>query len=108
MDRHFHCIADSTNYHSSQIVPEHRYKLWCSAFDTDSLDHLFDMTPAEKAIPVFDSAIDRFNSHPEELRAWVDSSDLGGLRGNRNALIGIRTFLATNGGTISGTFTDPV
>ncbi|WP_157778025.1 hypothetical protein [Nocardia terpenica] len=106
MQRQFHCIADATNYHSSHVIPEHRYTLWCKAFDVESLDALFDMTPAEKAVPLFDAAITRFNSHPEDLRPLLDASDPGGLRGNRNALVGIRTFLADHGGTISGTFTE--
>lgn len=104
MERIFHCIADATNYHSKPIIPDNRYALWCKAFDVESLDDLFDMTPAATAIPVLDTALDRFNSHSEDLRPLLDPSDLGGLRGNRNMLLGIRTFLAANGGTISGAF----
>ncbi|WP_157115043.1 hypothetical protein [Nocardia niwae] len=100
--RVFECIAAGGTYVSTPVIQANRDALWCAAFQVDSLDGLFDMTPADHAIPVFDAAIARFNDAPESLRPLVAADDPIGLRGNRKALIGIRTFLAHNGGTISG------
>lgn len=102
MARVFECISSSGTAMRDYVIQPYREALWAAAFEVDTLDGLFDMTPAEAAIPVIDAAVARFNTAPEELRAHWLSEDLMGLRGNRGALLSMRTHLATLGGTISG------
>ena len=104
--RMFECIADGGTYVSTPVIQPNREALWAAAFGRDSLDNLFDVTPAAEAIAVLDEAIARFNADPESLRPLVAADDPLGLRGNRQALAGIRRFLAQNGGTISGPVED--
>ena len=104
--RKFECIAEGGTYVSTPVIQPHRETLWSAAFGRDSLDGLFDVTPAADAITVLDEAIARFNADPESLRPLVAADDPIGLRGNRQALAGIRRFLAQNGGTISGPIDD--
>ncbi|WP_228535962.1 hypothetical protein, partial [Nocardia sp. BSTN01] len=75
---------------------------WAAAFGVATLDGLFDMTPVEDALPLFDAAIRRFNEDPEALRPLLAADDPVGLRGNRGALIKIYQHMAQLGGTISG------
>ncbi|MCU1640926.1 MAG: hypothetical protein JWN03_1201 [Nocardia sp.] len=98
----FECIAEGGTYHSTFAVQPNRIALWSAAFGLDSLAGLFDMTPAEIAIPKIDAAVGRFETDPETLRPLVASDDPIGLFGNRKVLLKLRGFLATNGGTISG------
>ncbi len=100
----FHCIGATGTIESAPRIQPHREALWATAFEVDSVEGLFDMTPAGRAIEVLDAAIARFNSVPDELREHLDPADRLGLRGNRMALAGIRAFLADHGGTISGAF----
>lgn len=98
----FHAVAAYTNYESSWSIQPYREALWCAALQVDSLDGYFDMAPAESAIRVLTFAIDRFDSHTEELRANVDAEDFAGMRGNKRIFQGMRKFLIANGGHISG------
>ncbi|WP_043654314.1 hypothetical protein [Nocardia thailandica] len=100
----FHCIGATGTIESAPQIQPYREALWAAAFDVDSLEGLFDMTPAARAIEILDAAIARFNAIPDELRVHLDPADRLGLRGNRLALAGIRAFLADYGGTISGAF----
>ncbi|MFE4714804.1 hypothetical protein ACFRAM_28590, partial [Paenibacillus sp. NPDC056722] len=102
----FECIATADTYHSSVTVQPYRVALWSAAFGVESLEGLFDMTPAADAIGVIDAAIARFNTDPEGLRALVDPADQLGLFGNRRVLLKLRTWLADNGGTITGAIDD--
>lgn len=104
----FECIDSGGTYHSAVAVLPYRVALWSAAFGVESLAGLFDMTSAEVAIPVIDAAIDRFNTVPDELRKLVDPVDPVGLFGNRKALLKLRTWLAQNGGTITGAIDDEV
>lgn len=98
----FECIAAIDTYASTTLILPNREALWAKAFGVDTLDGLFDMTPAEQAIPIIDAAIARFNSDPESLRPLLSPDDPVGLRGNRGALLALRKHLHTHGGTISG------
>lgn len=98
----FECIAASNSYTSDFAVQPNREVLWSAAFGVESLEGLFDMTPAEEAIPVVDAAVRRFNDDPNSLRPLVARDDRMGLRGNRGLLLQLRAFLAEHGGTISG------
>lgn len=100
----FHCIGATGTIESAPRVQPNREALWAAAFERETLDGLFDMTPADRAIGILDAAIARFNTDPDELREHLDPTDRLGLRGNRMALAGIRAFLADHGGTISGAF----
>ncbi|MFC4373387.1 hypothetical protein ACFO5K_04685 [Nocardia halotolerans] len=102
----FHCIGATGTIESAPRIQPYREALWARAFGVDSMVGLFDMTPAARAIVVFDAAIARFNTAPDELREFLAADDRLGLRGNRLALAGIRAFLADHGGTISGAFED--
>jgi hypothetical protein len=103
----FEIIASESNLVSHPAVQPYRWDLWCAAFQVETLDDLFDVTPAAQAIPVIDAAIERFNTHSEELRPLVSAEDPFNLRTNRKTIEGIRNFLAAHGGTISGVFDDP-
>ncbi|MGW5520011.1 hypothetical protein [Nocardia africana] len=98
----FEMIAESGTYHQLTAIQPYREKLWAAAFEVETLDGMFDMLSAAKAIPIFDAAIDRFNTHSDELRLLLDSADHLMMRGNRAALANIRKWLAINGGTITG------
>ncbi len=102
----FHCIGATGTIESAPRIQPYRETLWAAAFEVDTVEGLFDMTPAQRAIQTLDTAIARFNSDPDELRAHLSPEDRLGLRGNRMALAGIRAFLADHGGTISGAFED--
>jgi hypothetical protein len=98
----FEHLADGESYAVSVFIQPNREALWCAAFAVDTLDGLFDMTPAEQAIPIFDAAVSRFNANPDELRQLVAVDDPIGLRGNRGLLLNVRNKLHKFGGTISG------
>lgn len=98
----FHAVAAATNYESGWSVQPYRERLWCAAFQVESLDGLFDMTAAEPAIATLTAAIGRFDTNTEELRALLDPQDFAGMRGNKRILQGVRKFLIANGGHISG------
>lgn len=98
----FECIGATHNLMHDFVILPTREKLWAAAFGVESVDNLFDMTPAADAIPVVEAAVQRFNSAPETLRPLVDASDPVGLRGNRAVLIELWKFLHDNGGTVSG------
>lgn len=103
----FEIIASDSNLVSNPAVLDIRWDLWCAAFQVESLNDLFDVTPAAQAIPLFDAAIERFNTHADELRALLHPGDSFNLRTNRKILEGVRRFLAEHGGTISGAIEDP-
>ncbi|PSR64010.1 MULTISPECIES: hypothetical protein [Nocardia] len=98
----FEYISASHGFQESLSIQPNREALWAKAFGVDSLDGMFDMTPVEKAIPLFDAAIRKFNSDPEELRPFLAADDPIGLRGNRGALVKLRKHMDLLGGTISG------
>lgn len=98
----FHAVAAATNYESAWSIQPYREALWCAALQVDSMDGYFDMAPAASAIGVLTSAIDRFDSHTEELRSLVAPEDFAGLYGNKRIFQGMRKFLQANGGHISG------
>lgn len=102
----FHCIGAIGTIESAPRLQPNREALWAAAFNVDSVDGLFDMTPAGRAIEILDAAIARFNSVPDDLRTHLAADDRLGLRGNRLALAGIRAFLADHGGTISGAYSE--
>lgn len=87
------------------LVQPYREKLWAAAFGVDSLDELFDLTPAKDAIPLIDAAILKFNHDPESLRPHLSPDDPFNLRRNRMALEQMRATLADFAdSTISGVF----
>ncbi|MGW4119899.1 hypothetical protein [Nocardia sp. NPDC004711] len=98
----FEVLADGETYAATVFIQPNREALWAAAFGVTQLDGLFDMTPAEQAIPVVDAAISRFNNDPDALRPLVAADDPVGLRGNRAVLLQLRARLAKSGGTISG------
>lgn len=99
----FEVLADGETYAATVFIQPNREALWAAAFGVAQLDGLFDMTPAEQAIPVIDAAISRFNTDPDALRPLVAADDPVGLRGNRDVLLRkLRDRLANYGGTISG------
>ncbi|MBF6358217.1 hypothetical protein IU449_27345 [Nocardia higoensis] len=98
----FHAVASAANLESEWAIQPYREALWCAAFQVDSLDGYFDMAPAESAIRVLTYAIDRFDTHTEELRPLLSPNDFLDLRGNKRVLQGVRKFLLRNGGHISG------
>ncbi|MGY2019412.1 hypothetical protein [Nocardia gipuzkoensis] len=98
----FECIGETHNLMHDFVIQPNRAALWAAAFGVDSLDDMFDMTPAAEAIPIVDAAIRRFNEDPNSLRPLVAADDPVGLRGNRAVLIELRKFLFENGGTVSG------
>lgn len=98
----FEHIAEGERIASTLFIQPNRESLWCGAFQVPVLDGLFDMTPAEDALPVLDAAITRFNAAPEELRPLLAADDPIGLRGNRGLLVEVRNRLHRHGGTISG------
>lgn len=98
----FEYISASHLLQESVTIQPNREALWAAAFGVSTIDGMFDMTAVEDAIPLFDAAIRKFNSDPEELRALVAADDILGLRGNRGALLRIRQRMAKFGGTISG------
>ncbi|WP_280201399.1 hypothetical protein [Nocardia cyriacigeorgica] len=100
----FHATAAHTNLESQWSLPDYRWDLWCAAFQVNDLTGYFDMAPADSAIRVVTFAIERFDTHTEQLRALLDPNDFEGMRGNKRRLQGIRTFLTRNGGHISGAF----
>ncbi|MFE5290319.1 hypothetical protein ACFRAQ_35665 [Nocardia sp. NPDC056611] len=103
----FECIDPGGTYHATFVVQPNRVALWTAAFDVESLEGLFDMTPAADAIPVIDAAVGRFNSDPEAMRHLITDDPLG-LFGNRQALLKIRNWLAQNDGSITGVVDDEV
>lgn len=98
----FECINPDGNYQVTVAVQDFRIPLWEKAFAVETLDGLFDMTPAETAIATIDAAIERFNTSPDALRLFVSKDDPIGLFGNRKALQQMRRQLAEHGGTITG------
>lgn len=98
----FHAVASIASCESSWTIQPYRERLWCAAFQVDSLDGLFDMAVATDALPVLNAAISRFDTHTEELRALLDPQDFAVLRGNQRILKGMRKFLLRCGGHISG------
>lgn len=98
----FHAVAAATNLESEWAIQPYREALWCAAFQVESLDGYFDLAPAESAIRVLTYAIERFNTHTEDLRPHHSAEDFLDLRGNQRVLMGIRKFLLRSGGTISG------
>ena len=98
----FEVLADGETYASTVFIQPNREALWAAAFGVAQLDGLFDMTPAEQALPVVDAAISMFNTDPDALRPLVANDDPVGLRGNRAVLLQLRGRLARFGGTISG------
>ena len=100
--KQFEFTTASGSYALSVAIQPNREALWCAAFEVDSLDGLFDMTPVEQAKPVLDAAIARFNESPDELRPFLAADDPIGLRGNRGILRDLRKKMVTLGGTLSG------
>lgn len=98
----FEYLSDSQTYAMTVAIQPHREALWCAAFGVDTLDGLFDMTPADQAVPVIAAAIARFNADPEDLRPLLSADDFIGLRGNRGILVNLRKKMLRMGGTISG------
>lgn len=98
----FEHLAHGEGYAQSIFIQPNREALWAKAFGVESLDDLFDMTPVEQALPLFDAAISAFNDDPDRLRPLLAADDLMGLRGNRGLLIKVRMKLDKFGGTISG------
>ncbi|WP_282775860.1 hypothetical protein [Nocardia sp. CC201C] len=98
----FEHIADGETSAASVFIQPYRERLWAAAFSVDTLEGLFDMTPADSALAILDAAIGRFNAMPDELRAYLAAEDTLGLRGNRGLLLSLRNRLAKLGGTISG------
>lgn len=77
--------------------------LWAKAFGVEKLDGLFDLETRDRAIPILDAAINRFNHDPESLRPLLDPNDVLDLRGNRMVFQQIRATLADfPDSTISG------
>ncbi|AHH22116.1 hypothetical protein NONO_c73600 [Nocardia nova SH22a] len=102
MMKTFEFISAKNGFHESVAIQPNREALWSAAFGVDSLDGLFDMTPAKEALPRIDAAIRKFNEDPEMLRELLAPDDLVGLRGSRGALVRIRNRMAKLDGTISG------
>ena len=98
----FEYISAGHTFQESVLVQPNREALWAAAFGVASLDGLFDIVKVEDAIPLFDAAIRKFNSDPEELRALLALDDPLGLRGNRGVLVRFRQRMAQLGGTITG------
>lgn len=98
----FEFTAAGGSYAMSIAIQPNREALWCAAFDVDSLEGLFDMTPVDQAKPVLDAAIAKFNDDPESLRPLLAVDDPVGLRGNRGILRSLRAKMVNLGGTISG------
>ncbi|MEU1526343.1 hypothetical protein ABZ413_29520 [Nocardia rhamnosiphila] len=98
----FEYLDASQSYAMSVAIQPHREALWAAAFGVETLDGLFDMTPADQAIPVIAAAIAKFNDDPESLRPLLSPGDYIGLRGNRGILVDLRKKMLRMGGTISG------
>ncbi|MEU9515934.1 hypothetical protein [Micromonospora sp. NPDC048169] len=98
----FHAVAEATNYESSWSIQPYREALWRAALQVESLDGYFDMAPAASAAGILTAAIDRFDTHTEELRPLVAAEDFAGLYGNKRIFQGMRKFLNANGGHITG------
>lgn len=93
--------------HEITAIHEHQWMLWCAAFGIQSLDGMFDITPAAQAIPVLDAAIGRFNTEADRLREALHPDDWLKLRGNRRLLEKMRATLADHpDATISGVHED--
>ncbi|KZM71053.1 hypothetical protein [Nocardia terpenica] len=103
----FECIKnEATNVSITSLYP-HQEALWCAAFERDSLDSLFDITPAAEAVRVIDKAIAKFNSDPDSLRPHLSADDWRKLRGNRDLLEKMRAFIIDSpDSTISGPIPD--
>lgn len=99
-------LAGTGTYTQITAVHPRQEAVWAAAFERDTLDGLFDMLAAPEAIKVLDAAIQRFNTHSEELRPLLDPKDRLGLRGNRGVLESMRRWMADNGGSITGAYED--
>lgn len=85
------------------FVHPHQEALWAKAFGVETLDGMWDLETAAKAIPILDAAILMFNHSPEQLRPLLSADDMSGLRGNRLVLEQMRATLADHDdATISG------
>ncbi|MCM6778018.1 hypothetical protein NDR87_31015 [Nocardia sp. CDC159] len=88
-------------------IRDHQWHLWCAAFTVQSLEGMFDLTPATRAIPILDAAIARFNAAPDDLRTALHPEDWLMLRGNRRLMEKMRATLADHpDATISGVHED--
>jgi len=106
--KQFELISASGKTKTTAVIDPRREALWAEALGVESLDNLFDMTPADAAIPLLDAALARFHQDPESLRPHVDPEDATGLRMTRSGLLGLRKHLIQFGGVISGVFEDVV
>ncbi|NEW40768.1 hypothetical protein GV794_01850 [Nocardia cyriacigeorgica] len=105
MTKVFECISDSGTMVRDFLILPNREELWAALFDVSSWDEaamLFDLTPAQAAVPVIDAAIARLRTSPDDFRALVAADDPVGLRGNLGVLLSLRKHLIVSGGTISG------
>lgn len=99
----FEFEAPGGTYAMSVMIQPNREALWCAAFEVETLDGLFDMTPADQAEPVLAAAIARFKDAPNSLRPLLAPDDPVGLHGNRGILRNLRKkMIELGGGVLSG------
>ncbi|MFD3594258.1 hypothetical protein ACFWU5_16140 [Nocardia sp. NPDC058640] len=105
--KEFELVAAGGSVYEHVGVADIQLPVWCMVFDVESLDLVFDMTPAADAVPVIDRAIARINSGDPAIRAAVHPQDRLGLRGKRQSLEAMRrTLVDFPDATISGVVED--
>ena len=105
--KEFEIVASAGRVYEHIGVADIQVPVWCQIFDVESVDLVFDMTPAAEAVPVIDRAIARINSGDPALRAAIHPDDRFGLRGKRQALEAMRrTLVNFEDATISGVVED--